>query len=383
MSSRVFRPVSPRSGWRRRGAGAAGTVLLGFALVVGIALMLTVLSWLGAGLSPVRADTDTNAQKVAVFEDATVGVDEVWDNVVVVGGDLLVEGTVKNVVVVVGGDVTLASTARVGERGRSGDTALVSVFGDVTIERGARVLGETVDVAGGSGDVTAGSVSDPFLRPWRTGAILNWVWSTIFLAVVAVIATAIAPRQVAVVSDRVRRHFFSSLGWGALGAIIVVPIVTVVLIVTIIGILLVIPWLFIGLPLLSLFGLVAVGAMVGRLFFRDAEMTRGRVMLAAVVGVIIINLARWIPVGGFIILGLLWLVGFGATYVAIWAWLRDRRRRRKGQIAIGQSGPSGPPPMVPPPPAPGTLPAWAPESLPPVPPAAASVPGLPEEPPRS
>ena len=70
--------------------------------------MLTALSWLGAGLSPVRADTDTNAQKVAVFEDATVGVDEVWDNVVVVGGDLLVEGTVKNVVVVVGGDLTLA-----------------------------------------------------------------------------------------------------------------------------------------------------------------------------------------------------------------------------------------------------------------------------------
>ena len=57
-----------------------------------------------------------------MFEDATVGADEVWDNVVVVGGDLLVEGTVKNVVVVVGGDVTLASTAQVGERGRSQET---------------------------------------------------------------------------------------------------------------------------------------------------------------------------------------------------------------------------------------------------------------------
>ena len=358
-------------------------VMLGFALVLAFALLVTLSSWVGPGLSPVRADTDTNAQKVAVFEDATVGANEVWDNVVVVGGDLLVEGTVKNVVVVVGGDVTLASTAQVGERGRSGDTALVSVFGDVTVERGARVLGETVDVAGGSGDVTAGSFSDPFLRPWRTGAILNWVWSTIFLAVVAVIATAIAPRQVTVVSDRVRRHFFSSLGWGALGALIVVPIVTVLLIVTIIGILLVVPWLFIALPLLSLFGFVAVGAMVGRLFFRGVDMTRGQIMLAAVVGVIIVNLARWIPVGGFIILGLLWLVGFGATYVAIWTWLRDRRRRRKQRTDIGQGGASGPPPMISAPNAPGTLPAWTPGSPPPAPPAGAYPPGPIEEPPRS
>ena len=270
MTGRVFPPVSHGSRMRRRRAVASRGVWLGVALVLALTLLVTVSSWLGPGLTPVRADTDTNAQKVAVFEDATVGVNEVWDNVVVVGGDLLVEGTVKNVVVVVGGDVTLASTARVGERGRSQDAALVSVFGDVTVERGARVLGETVDVAGGSGNVTAGSVSDPFLRPWRTGAILNWVWSTIFLAVVAVIATAIAPRQVAVVSDRVRRHFFSSLGWGALGALIVVPIITVILVVTIIGILLVIPWLFIALPLLSLFGFVAVGAMVGRLFFRGS-----------------------------------------------------------------------------------------------------------------
>ncbi len=357
LSRSTSRPVSKRHVF---GAGRRITrgVLPALAIVVLLALFLVF----GLGIDSARADNGTDAQKVAVFEDATVGVDEAWDNVIVVGGDLLVEGTVKNTVVVVGGDVTLAPTAQVGTRGGSQDAVLVSVFGDVTVENGAKVLGRTVDVAGGMGGVTAGAVSDPFFRPWRAGAIFSWVWATIFLAVAAVIATAIAPRQVTAVSDRVRRHFFSSLGWGALGAIVGVPIITALLILTIVGILLVVPWLFVALPLLSLFGFLAVGAALGRLFIRDANMTRGRIMLAAVVGIVILNLLRWIPVGGFIILGLLWLVGFGAAYVAIWAWLRDRRRRRKEIAAAGPGGPGYVPPMVPPPTVSGPPQTWVPGS---------------------
>jgi hypothetical protein len=148
---------------KQRGIGPR-PVLVGLLLVLAMTIVATAASWVGP--APARADTDTNAQKVALFEDAIVGVDQVWDNVVVVGGDLLVEGTVKNVVVVVGGNVTLTSTARVGTDGGRRDTALVSVFGDVTMERGARVTGETVDV-GVWGDTTAGAVSDPFLLPYR------------------------------------------------------------------------------------------------------------------------------------------------------------------------------------------------------------------------
>lgn len=345
---------------RRLLASDPRRVALGLAMALAVVVMLAALSLLALGAGPARADTATDAQKVAVFEDAVVGVDEVWDNVVVVGGDLLVEGTVKNVVVVVGGDLTLTETAQVGTRRGSQDAAIVSVLGDVSVEDGARVRGETFDVGWDLGGVSTGALSDPFLRPWRAGAALNWVWSTIFLAIVALIVAAIAPRQVWAVSDRVRRHFFSSLGWGALGAIIVVPIITVLLIVTIVGILLVIPWLFVALPLLSLFGFVAVGAALGRIIFRGAEWKRDRVMLAAVVGVIILNVLRWIPVGGFIIMAILWFVGFGAAYVAIWAWLRDRRRRRKERMAIERGGPGGMPPMIPSPSVPGSQPSLYP-----------------------
>lgn len=321
--------------------------------------LVSGISWVGGAVSPARADDGNSSQKIAVFEDARVEAGEEWDNVVVVGGDLVVEGRVKNVVVVVGGDVTVTGNGVVGADVGRGDTALVSVFGDVTVETGGTVSGETVDVAGISWDLPGGVLSASVLRTWEVDSILNWVWSTIFLAVVAVVAVAIAPRQVAVVAGRARRRFFSSLGWGALGAIVVVPIVTVLLIVTIIGILVVIPWLFLGLPLLSLFGLAAVGLMVGRLLLRGSGDSRGPLMLAAVVGIVIINLARWIPVAGVIILGILWLVGFGATYVSLWVWLRERRRQKgrpeqmvpppSPQNSYGPSyGPAGSPPASPP-----------------------------------
>lgn len=343
---------------------AALLALIALVLVTGL---LMGVGWvIPGGTAIAQADNTSGGQKVAVFEDAVVRPGETWDNVVVVGGDLLIQGTVENEVVVVFGDVTIAGSAKVGGAANPDDASVVSVFGDVTVESGAIVRGRTVDVGGGVLGIDL-SVGDSVLRPWRSGAILNWIWSTLFLAVVAVIITAIAPRQVAAVRERTRHHFFSSLGWGALGAIIGIPIATAALIISIIGIILLVPWLTIALPIMSLFGLVAVGAMVGRLLLGPGEDKRGPVMLAAVLGVIVINIARWIPVAWIVILGVLWLVGFGATYVAIWAWLRDRRRRRREEAARAQAAraaaagvaaapypgarpltPTGPPPGPPP-----------------------------------
>lgn len=346
--------LSPRRRIRTRRRMPA--VALAATALLLLACLFTAVGWVAPGVAGVaRADNTSGDQKVAVFEDVIVGPDEIWDNVVVVGGDAVIRGTVENVVVVVGGDLVVADGAQVGARLNRDDAAVVSVFGDVTVEPGATVRGRTVDVGGGIPGVDTSAASDPVFRPWRTGSILNWIWSTVFLAVVAVIATAIAPRQVAAVRERVRHHFFSSLGWGALGAIVAVPIITVALIVTIIGIILVVPWLAIVLPVISLFGLVAVGAMVGRLILGAREDRRETVMLAAVLGVVVINIARWIPVAWIVILGVLWLVGFGATYVAIYVWLRDRRRKRREAAAAEQaawaaatgpggiSSPAGPP----------------------------------------
>jgi hypothetical protein len=271
---------------------------------------------------------------VVVFEDVTIGADEVWDTVVVVGGDVVVQGTVEGVLVVVGGDLTVGPEANIGTNVRPEDTAVVSVFGDITVDPGGRVHGRSVDVAGSISDAVGTALVDPVLRPWRVGSIVTWAWSTVFLIVAGLIAAVVAPRQLATVRDRARVHFFSSMGWGALGAIIVVPIVTALLIVTVIGIIVAVPWLAIGLPLMFLFGFSAVGAMIGRLILGARRDEREYLMAATVLGLVIFSVLRWIPVAGTVILALLWFVGFGATYVALWTWLRNRRRR-KHQTADG------------------------------------------------
>ena len=299
------------------------------ALTTGLVVLLAV-GWFVSTPSIAAADDGgltSGSQKVVVFEDVTIGPNEVWDNVVVVGGDVVVQGTVNRALVVVGGSLIVGPQASIGAGVSSDDAALVSVFGDVNMEAGA-VVGRTVDVGGNISDAVHRAFVDPVLRPWRVGAIAGWALSTILLLVAAVIASAVAPRQLAVVRDRVRHHLFASLGWGALGAIIAVPIVTVLLIVTVVGITIAVPWLAVGVPVMSLFGLAAVGAMIGRVILSPRGDQRENLIVASVLGVAIVTVVRWIPVAGAVIFVLLWLTGFGATYIAICKWLKGRRGRK-------------------------------------------------------
>lgn len=325
------------------------------AVVAVIAVVVVSAGLLGAAWlapsppAPARADAiapgQTGGQKVAFFESVTVGPGESWNNIVVIGGDLVVQGTVANGVVVIGGDVTVRSGASVGHspNAHPDDAAIVCVFGKVTVEPGAAVSGRTVTVAGGHSAGIRSAFVDPVVRPWTLASVVVWILSTIFIAVVAVIVTAVAPRQVAYVSRRVRRHTLSSLGWGLLFLFVGVPLVTVVLLVTVIGIVVAVPWFFVGVPVALLFGYVSVGALIGlAVLARTENAGRGRVMVAAVIGVAILAVLRWVPFAGSLIVFLALVIGFGALFTAIWQW-RGERRRQVGQPAGAGSGGAAPP----------------------------------------
>ena len=296
----------------RRGRTRAGVITFVFLATV----LLTATSWFVPGaVGAARADTTSGAQKVGVFEDVTIAEGQTWDNVVVVGGDLTILGTVKNTVVVVGGDVLIGRNAQVGIGDDPGDTTVVAVFGDVTVEPGGKVYGETVDADGWFSDWNDTLGFSSALGGWDVGSVGGWIWFVVFLAVVAVIIGAIAPRQVAVTSERVRHHLFSSFGWGVLGVIAAI-LVAVLLIVTIFGLLVLVPWLLL-MAVIYLFGFVSIGAALGRLILGHRGDHRGPLMLAAVLGVVIISVIWWIPVAGDIILFLLGVVGFGATCASV------------------------------------------------------------------
>jgi hypothetical protein len=331
------RPSRRRGGGRRRSLPAA--VSTAAAVLIAACLMLVASGLLPGMTAAAYADTASDAQKVVLFEDLTVGRAEVWDNVVVVGGDAVIAGTVEGVIVVVGGDLYVESTAVISGQtpGDPDSTSIVSVFGDVTIEPGARVSGAVHDVLSGLSDALRTAVVEPVLRPWEVGTPLGLVWAFVAFVAAALIIAAVAPRQVAFVRDRVRGHFFSSLGWGVLGTFIGIPLSIIALIVTILGILLLAPWLAIVLPLMFLFGLVAVASWIGSAVIRRWESRRGALMLAAVLGAVILGIVRFIPGAGAIAIFLATMVGFGATFVAIWDWRRRTAHRNREEAARRQA----------------------------------------------
>src|SRR3990172_2367929 len=169
---------------------------LGSAAIV--AAFLVAANGVLGGLSHAWADNGAQSaggQKVVIFEDVTIGPDELWDNVVVVGGDVVVQGTVEGTVVVVFGDLTVGPEARIGTSQRPDDDAVVSVFGDITMAGGGRVIGRTVEVGGSISAAARAAFVDPVLRPWRAGAIVSWAWSSVALIVAGLIAAALAPHQ--------------------------------------------------------------------------------------------------------------------------------------------------------------------------------------------
>jgi len=310
----------------RAPAGAATAMVLVCSLAVAFAIALVVTA---PALAAGSSDTARGGNKVVIFEDLTVGQGDVWSTVVVVGGDVVVAGTVEDTIVVVGGDLLVEPSAVVGRAPwkEPDDDAIVSVFGEVTIEPGADVGGDVTDVLSNLSGTLRAAVVEPVLRPWQVGSPLGLMWGFIVFVVVALFIVAVAPRQVAFVRNRVRDHFFSSLGWGALGTFIGVPLSVVVLIVTIVGLLLLAPWLAVVLPVMFLFGVVAVATWIGSAIIRQWDAERGTLLIAAVLGAVILSALWFIPGVGSLATLLVCLIGFGATFVSIWDW-RGRARRR-------------------------------------------------------
>ena len=168
------------------------------------------------------------------------------------------------------------------------------------------------------------------MRPFRTSSLVGWVGSTILYALVAMLIIALAQRQTLAIKNRIRERFWPTFGWGLLGAVVVVPVVTVLLIISIVGILALLPWALVVFATF-LFGAVGAAVLVGDLVLPWLGSKNESLLLAGVVGVLIVRLVGLIPVAGAIAVGVLWIVGFGAAFMAFWDWRREKRERGEGR----------------------------------------------------
>jgi hypothetical protein len=297
-----------------------------------LALVLTLGAVAGLlGLLPGLLDSAAAVDRGDIFKfGGTINVPQAdtADSVVGIGSDINVAGTVRNEVVAIGGNVHLAPTAAVGTQNAAGDTSVLLVGGTLTRASGATVTGGVSRGTNGwAGDIWDRGIAGPVSSPFSGFSLVSWLGGTVLSLLGAVLIAAFLPRQVIAVRDGVRRRFWPSLGWGALGLIVIVPVVTILLVITIIGLLAVLPWLFVVIAT-AVLGAVGVSVLIGHGILRAGADT-SRLVLAAVIGVVVLRLVQLIPFVGSIIVAVAWIVGFGAAVMALWSWQRRRHEHAR------------------------------------------------------
>ena len=252
---------------------------------------------------PARLATDERAATVVVINgDARVS-GQIVDTLIVIRGDAVVDGAVDGDVVVINGTLDLRDTARVG--------------GDVTLIRSEMTRAPGATVTG-----TIEEREDVWVA-WRgPGALFSfllWLAFTIVVLVAGLLFAAIGGGQLSgagtLLTDRVGPTLLATVVlWLA------VPVGAVLLFFTLIGIPLGIAVLVFLLPALWFLGYLVAGTRVGGWVLQRAGRPAGREhpYLAALVGLLILQLLLWVPVLGGLVFVLAGLVGAGALAYLAW-----------------------------------------------------------------
>lgn len=282
---------------------------LAFLLFLGGALILPALD--------LRVVTETD-------DVIVVGPGESRENVASFGGDIIVEGRVAKTVFAVGGSITIAgevgeAVVGIGSEIRLKSTAvirgdLVAVGGTIAKDQGFRVEGDTVYFKLGRltgkifGQGLKGVLSISFLPLIILLKAANaFVW-----LLLAVVVTALFPRQVVFAAGQVRRRFWTVLGTGLLGLIIfsVFTAVAAVLCLILIGIPILLTLLVAGLAV-KIFGRVVLLYLIGESLaqsFRRKSVSPGG---GALLGLGLVVLIGFVPFLGFFVSFVFGILGWG------------------------------------------------------------------------
>jgi uncharacterized RDD family membrane protein YckC len=294
------------------------------------------------------------------FVDYTLKPGETVREVIVISGNVRIEGTVERDLVVTAGNVTIASTGVV-------EDSLVVFGGNATIEQGGRV-GHSVAIFGG----TLNAPADFQLRgeqvifgtpemanwvqslfPWITRGLLlgrvvvpglGWVWTVMFASfMVGLLLNHIFYRQVGACADVIVSRPLSTFLVG-LAALMVVPLVLTIVAASVVG-LIVIPFAIAACIVAAMIGKAGVARAIGRgvIAERDPE-SRVQGAGSFSMGVVIMMLAYMVPVVGMLAWATAGVFGLGAAAMTMTV------RLRKERPAAPPTAPVSPPPMAPPPP---------------------------------
>jgi len=308
------------------------------------------------GVEPEKPATPTKIwirrdQVVGIGQDVHVKADERASEVVVIFGNLVMDGKVDGEVVVIGGRATI--NGPVGEmvlvlsNGELGPEASVRrdavvVGGRLSNPNGVSIGGSTVSIEQHFPQFGAGL--DWFRqglvlgRPMVPSLRMTWIVAGAFLAFYLFLALILGRAVNATAATLETRPGGTLLA--ALLFLPALPLFILLLAATGIGLLL-IPFVMIGVFFAALFGKVAFLAFVGRAILRPAgENTMGIAVLSTLIGGIVVSLLYGIWYLGFALWALTTWIGIGMVMMTILNALKRERPK------TAPAAPTPPPPSA-------------------------------------
>jgi len=253
--------------------------------------------------------------------------EEVDGDVVAIGGDVTVKGTVCKNVIALGGDVFVASTGII-----EGDAT--SIGGDVEKETGAVIRGERIGISFFPKGIVKpihplGFPSThmfrfpPFIGGFHGLALFARIIKIILFLFLGIVVISIVPKNVTKVKNKIKQDFLKSALIGFVAEILILPIF-ILLIVTVIGI----PVALLVEPLLILVALIlgytGVSYFIGEKLREGASLKAETPMMTLVIGILAVEsvllLARVVGIFGHFIFPFSWIltfIGWTIWYVAI------------------------------------------------------------------
>jgi hypothetical protein len=256
-----------------------------------------------------------NHDLVKTGRDIVVEEDEEVDgDIVAVGGDITVKGSVTGDVVAVGGDILVASTGVI-----EGDAA--SIGGKIKKETGAIIRGKRFRTFLPFQKISLTVPS--FFGAFHGLALVARIIKIMLFLFLGIVVISIVPKNVAKVKDRIQQDFLKSALVGLAGEILILPIF-VLLIVTIIGI----PVAVLVEPLLILAALIlgytGISYFIGEKLRESTNLKPESPMMTLVIGILAVEsvllLARVVGIFGHFLTPLSWIltfIGWMIWYVVI------------------------------------------------------------------
>jgi hypothetical protein len=255
-------------------------------------------------------------------QDIYVAEDEEQDNVISFGGNVVIEGKVRESVVTFGGEVTISG--EVGE--------LVLGFGSNITLKSSAVIGGDVVSLGGTLEKEPGCLIQgdtvyfkgfedlaDFLGEGFTGALIPMIIffklvSVFITFLLALLITALFPRQITLASTQIRNSFWPVVGTGLLSIIAYVGLVifATLLSFVLIGIPILIALIIIGI-VIKLFGRVVLFYFFGDSLIRAFGKGKASVFGGMILGFILVSFISFIPIFGGLFTLCLSIIGWGVV----------------------------------------------------------------------